>query len=152
MRKVLYITFTLSFLLSTMAFAADSKPLCIVADFETSGGASKSLSKSTAQIFMTALAYMGDYKVLSYKKQAKAMESLGKKSGASISKSDALELASVVEADIVVKGEVAKSGKSYEVSVEFIDVATGEVIKTGTATRKYQSGISKSIDEILGLT
>ena len=85
-------------------------------------------------------------------KQAKAMESLGKKSGASISKSDALELALVVEADIVVKGEVAKSGKSYEVSVEFIDVATGEVIKTGSATRKYQSGISKSIDEILGLT
>lgn len=152
MKKVLLITFALSLLLNAMAFAADSKPLCIVANFETSGGASKSLSKSTAQIFMTALAYIGDYKVLSYKKQAKAMESLGKKSGASISKTDALELASVVEADIVVIGEVSKSGKSYEVSVEFIDAATGDVLKTGSATRNYQSGISKSIDEILGLT
>ncbi len=152
MRKIILTAVALSLLLYTGSFAASSKPLCIVANFETSGGASKALSESTAQIFMTALAYMGDYKVLSYKKQAKAMESLGKKKGSAISSDDALELAAVVEADVVVTGEVAKSGKSYEVSMKIIDVATGKVIKTGSATRKTQSGISKSIDEILGLT
>jgi TolB-like protein len=152
MRKIILTAVALSLLLYTGSFAASSKPLCIVANFETSGGAAKALSESTAQIFMTALAYMGDYKVLSYKKQAKAMESLGKKKGAAISSDDALELAAVVEADVVVTGEVAKSGKSYEVSMKIIDVTTGKVIKTGSATRKYQSGISKSIDEILGLT
>lgn len=152
MRKIILTAVALSLLLYTGSFAASSKPLCIVANFETSGGASKALSESTAQIFMTALAYMGDYKVLSYKKQTKAMESLGKKKGSAISSDEALELAAVVEADVVVTGEVAKSGKSYEVSMKIIDVSTGKVIKTGSATRKYQSGISKSIDEILGLT
>jgi len=152
MLKVILITFALSLLVFTGSFAATSKPLCIVADFETSGGASKSLSGSTAEIFMTALAYIGDYKVLSYKKQDKAMESLGKKKGATISSKEALELAAVVEADIVVTGEVVKSDKSYKVSVTFIDTASGDVIKTGSATHKYQSGISKSIDDILGLT
>jgi len=152
MRKIILTAVALSLLLYTGSFAASTKPLCIVANFETSGGASKALSESTAQIFMTALAYMGDYKVLSYKKQAKAMESLGKKKGSAISSDDALELAAVVEADVVVTGEVAKSGKSYEVSMKIIDVATGKIINSGSATRKYQSGISKSIDEILGLT
>ena len=152
MRRVIFIVITLSLLVYTGSLAASSKPLCIVANFETSGGASKALSESTAQIFMTALTYAGDYKVLSYKKQAKAMESINKKKGADISSKDALELAAVVEADVVVTGEIVKSGKSYEVSVTFIDAATGEVIKTGSATHKYQSGISKSIDDILGLT
>ncbi|MCP4229072.1 MAG: hypothetical protein GY771_02855, partial [bacterium] len=114
--------------------------------------ASKTLSESTARLLMTAITYVGDYKVVSFKKQAKAMESLNKKKGEKISSSAALELAALVEADVVVIGKVSKNGKEYDVSVKFLDGETGDVIKSGSSSRKYRSGISKSIDEILGLT
>jgi len=152
MRKILIVSIALALLLSVGSLAATKKPLCIVSNFETDGGASKTLSESTARLLMTAITYVGDYKVVSFKKQAKAMESLNKKKGDKISSSAALELAALVEADVVVIGKVSKNGKEYDVSVKFLDGETGDVIKSGSSSRKNRSGISKSIDEILGLT
>jgi hypothetical protein len=152
MRKALIAVITLTLLFSLGSFAASKKPLCIVANFETSGGASKNLSESTARLMMTALTYVGDYKVVSFKKQAKAMESLNKKKGANISASDAKDLAALVEADVVVTGKITKNGNEYDLSVKFLDGGTGEVIKSGSSSRKYSSSLSKSIDDILGLT
>ncbi|UCE28231.1 MAG: hypothetical protein JSW52_05660 [Candidatus Coatesbacteria bacterium] len=148
----LYIVVLVSLVLATGAVAETKKPTVLVCNFETAGGAKTYLSESTAKMLMTALTYVGDYKVISEDKQIKLMESIGKKAGANISKSEAVGAAETAGSKYVVTGKITKDDKYYTVTVNFIETATGDVKETRSSRHKYQRNISKSIDDIVGLT
>jgi TolB-like protein len=148
-----YITVTVIFaILVVGVFAETKKPTVLVCNFETAGGAKTYLSDSTAKMLMTALTYIGEYKVLSEEKQLKLMESIGNKAGDNVTKTEAVEAANTAGAKYVVTGKITKDDKYYTVTVNFIDVATGDVIETRSSKHIYQRNISKSIDDIVGLT
>jgi TolB-like protein len=146
------IVFVISAFLVAGAFAETKKPTVLVCNFETADGAKTYLSESTAKMLMTALTYIGEYKVLTEEKQAKLMESIGKKAGSNITKSEAVEAAKTAGAKYVVTGKITKDDKYYTVTVNFIETATGDVKETRSSKHIYQRNISKSIDDIVGLT
>lgn len=151
MYKYIFIT-SLVLTLAVGSFADTKKPTVFVCNFETAGGAQAYHSDSTAKMLMTALTYVGEYKVISEEKQVKLMESIGKKSGEKITTSEAVEAAKKAGAKFAVTGKVTKDGKYYTVSVNIIDTATGTIAETKSSKHKYARAISKSIDEIVGLT
>lgn len=142
----------ISAVLVTGTYAETKKPTVLVCNFETAGGAKAYLSDSTAKMLMTALTYIGEYKVLSEEKQVKLMESLGKDPGDNISTSEAVEAAKTAGAIYAVTGKIMKDDNYYTVTVNFIDSATGNVLETRSSKHIYQRNISKSIDDIVGLT
>jgi len=147
-----YIALLVSFVVAAGALAEVKKPTVLVCNFETAGGAKTYLSESTTKMLMTALTYVGDYTVVSEDKQAKLMESIGKKAGANITKSEAVGAAETVGAKYAVTGKITKDDDNYTVTVNIIEAATGEVIETRSSKHMYQRNISKSIDVIVGLT
>lgn len=146
------IVIVIATVLAVGVYAETKKPTVLVCNFETAGGAKTYLSDSTAKMLMTALTYLGEYKVLSEEKQAKLMESLGKDPGDNVSTSEAVEAAKTAGAVYVVTGKIMKDDNYYTVTVSFIDAATGSVIETRSSKHIYQTNISKSIDDIVGLT
>lgn len=150
MRK--YIVLLVSLVLAAGALAETKKPTVLVCNFETAGGAKTYLSESTTKMLMTALTYVGEYKVISEDKQAKLMESIEKNAGANITKSEAVEAAEIAGAKYAVTGKITKEDKYYTVTVNIIETATGDIMETRSSKHKYQRNISKSIDDIVGLT
>jgi TolB-like protein len=150
MRK--YIILLVSLALAVGALAETKKPTVLVCNFETAGGAKAYLSESTAEMLMAALTYVGDYKVIAEDKKAKVMESIGKDAGDNITKSEAIGAAEKAGAKYAVTGKITKDGDYYTVTVNIIETATGDVKETKSSKHKYQRNISKSIDDIVGLT
>ncbi|UCH77773.1 MAG: hypothetical protein JSU81_08590 [Candidatus Coatesbacteria bacterium] len=136
------------------AQAKSAKHVVAVFYFETEGGARSYLGPVVANYMMTALAYIGKYKVVDPEKVAKVMEGSGIEEGETLPTADAVAMAKKLGAVVACRGKVtkAKSGDKYTVTVDFISTATGGVISSTSANATGEANLSKAVDRIVGLT
>lgn len=137
--------------LAPAAFSATTKPVIAVLNFETEG-AKVYWSSVMARYLMTAVAYMGEYKVVGPEKVAKIMEGSGIAEGGAVSTADAVKLAKQLGAAAACRGKLVKAGDQYTVTVDFISTVNGAIIATKSAKVTGEENLSKAIDRIVGLT
>ncbi|HUU56854.1 MAG TPA: hypothetical protein VMW93_05885 [bacterium] len=147
-------TLTVCFLTLTLAplsWAKTTKPVIAVFYFETQGARSY-VGPVVAKYLMSALAYLGKYKVVEPEKIDKVMEGSEIGEGDPVSTADAVKLGKRLGAVIACRGKVAKSGEKYTVTVDFISTANGAVVTSKSANVTGEANLSKGIDRIVGLT
>jgi TolB-like protein len=133
------------------AAAKSNKPVIAVFHFETSG-ANSYLGPVVANYLMSALAYLGKYKVIEPEKVAKVMEGEGIDEGEAVSTADAVAMGKKLGAIVACRGKIAKSGNSFTVTVDFISTANSAVISSKSSKVTGEANLSKGIDTIVGLT
>jgi hypothetical protein len=136
------------------ALAKTNKPVVAVFYFETGGGARSYLGPVVANYMMSALAYIGKYKVIAPEKVAKVMEGSGIEEGETLATADAVAMAKKLGAVVACRGKVTKaaSGNKYTVTVDFISTASGAVISSKSSNATGEANLSKAVDRIVGLT
>jgi TolB-like protein len=140
---------TLAF--APLAGAKTTKPVIAVLHFEAEGARSY-VGPVVAKYLMSALTYLGKYKVVAPEKIDKVMEGSGIGEGEAISTADAVSLGKKLGAVIACRGKVAKNGDKYTVTVDFISTANGAVVTSKSANVTGEANLSKGIDRIVGLT
>jgi hypothetical protein len=101
---------------------------------------------------MTALAYLGKYKVIEPEKIDKVLEGSGIDDGEAIPTGEAAKMGKKLGAIVACRGKVTKSGNKYTITVDFISTANASVITSNSANVTGEANISKGIDRIVGLT
>jgi len=141
----------LTMALAPLSWAKTTKPVIAVFHFETEGARSY-VGPVCAKYLMSALAYLGKYKVVAPEKIEKVMEGSDISEGEAVSTADAVALGKKLGAVIACRGKVAKSGEKYTVTVDFISTANGAVVTSKSANVTGEANLSKGIDRIVGLT
>jgi TolB-like protein len=145
-------------LLSTFAavcppasLAKSAKPVVAVFYFEADG-ASDYVGETVAGYLMTALAYLGKYKVVDPEKIKKISEGSDLSRGEALSTEKAAALGKKLGAIVACRGRVTKKGNKYTITVDCISTANGAVITSNSANVSGEANLSKGIDRIVGLT
>ena len=133
------------------SLAKSTKPVVAVFHFETAG-ANEYVGPVTAEYLMSALAYLGKYKVIEPAKIKKLMEGSGIGDGEAIPTAEAANMGKKLGAMVACRGKVTKSGNKYTITVDFISTANASVITSNSANVTGEANISKGIDRIVGLT
>lgn len=133
------------------SLAKSTKPVVAVFNFETVG-ANEYVGPVTARYLMTALAYLGKYKVIEPEKIDKVLEGSGIDDGEAIPTGEAANMGKKLGAMVACRGKVTKSGNKYTITVDFISTANASVITSNSANVTGEANISKGIDRIVGLT
>lgn len=141
----------LTLALGPLSWAKTTKPVIAVLHFETEGARSY-VGPVCAKYLMSALAYLGKYKVVAPEKIDKVMEGSDIGEGEAVSTADAVSLGKKLGAVIACRGKVAKSGEKYTITVDFISTANGAVVTSKSAKVTGEANLSKGIDRIVGLT
>ncbi len=147
-------------LLALLAFAAifppasvakSTKPVVAVFYFEADG-VSDYVGTAVAGYLMTALAFLGKYKVVDPEKIDKISEGSDIGKGKPIPTETAAALGKKLGAIVACRGKVTKRGDKYTITVDFISTANGTVITSNSANVTGEANLSKGIDRIVGLT
>ena len=141
----------LTLALAPLSWAKTTKPVIAVFHFETQGARSY-VGPVVAKYLMSALAYLGKYKVVEPEKIDKVMEGSDIGEGDPVSTADAVKLGKKLGAVIACRGKVTKNGEKYTVTVDFISTANGAVVTSKSANVTGEANLSKGIDRIVGLT
>jgi len=149
--RALILLGTLALICAPLSHAKTDKPVIAVFHFETQGARSY-VGPVVAQYLMTALAYLGKYKVVDPPKIAKIMEGSNIDEGEPVSIAAAAAMGKSVGAMIACRGKITKNGNKYTVTVEFISTANGAVINSQSANVTGEANLSKGVDRIVGLT
>jgi TolB-like protein len=149
--RALLLLCTLSLICASPSPAKTAKPVIAVFNFETES-ASDYLAPVVARYLMTALAYLGKYKVVEPEKIEKILEGSDIGEGEPISTATAAALGKKLGAMVACRGKVTKKGNKYTITVDFISTANGAVITSSSANVTGEANISKGIDRIVGLT
>lgn len=149
--RVLWFLCALSLIFASTSPAKTAKPVIAVFNFETEG-ASDYLAPVVARYLMTALAYLGKYKVVEPEKIEKILEGSDIGPGEPMSTATAAALGKKLGAMVACRGKVTKKGNKYTITADFISTANGAVITSKSANVTGEANLSKGIDSIVGLT
>ena len=149
--RVLWFLCALSVVFALSSPAKTAKPVIAVFNFEIES-ASDYLAPVVARYLMTALAYLGKYKVVEPEKIEKILEGSDIGQGEPISTATAAALGKKLGAMVACRGKVTKNGNKYTITVDFISTANGAVITSKSANVTGEANLSKGIDSIVGLT
>ncbi|GEM_PF-1314985 len=150
-RQVLLLLCVLFLIYAPPAPAKTAKPVIAVFNFETES-ANDYLGPVVARYLITALAYLGKYKVVEPEKIEKILEGSDIGEGEPISTATAATLGKKLGAMVACRGKVSKNGDKYTITVDFISTANGAVITSNSANVTGEANLSKGIDHIVGLT
>ncbi len=149
--RIVWLVSALALLCPPISQAKTAKPVIAVFYFETVS-ANKYLGPVTARYLMTALAYLGKYKVIEEGKIKKVLEGADFGEGDAIDTTTAATLGKKLGAMVACRGKVTKSGNKYTVSVDFISTANAAIITSNSANVTGEANLSKGVDRIVGLT
>jgi TolB-like protein len=148
--RVICLLSALTLLYPSVSPAKTAKPVIAVFNFETAN-ANDYLGPVTARYLMTALAYLGKYKVIEPEKIEKVLEGAGIGEGEAIETGTAATLGKKLGAMVACRGKVTKKGNKYTITVDFISTANAAVITSNSANVTGEANLSKGIDRIVGL-
>lgn len=149
--RILWVLSALALFYPSATQAKSAKPVIAVFNFETVS-ANDYLGPVTARYLMTALAYLGKYKVIEEVKIKKVLEGAGIGKGDAIDTTMAVTLGKKLGAMVACRGKVTKKGNKYTITVDFISTANAAVIASNSANVTGEANISKGVDRIVGLT
>jgi hypothetical protein len=134
-----------------LSWAKTTKPVIAVFYFETDGARSY-VGPVVARYLMSALTFLGKYKVIEPEKIDKIMEGSKIGEGETLSTGEAAKMGKRLGAAIACRGKVSKSGEQYTITVDFISTANAAVVTSKSANVTGEANLSKGVDRIVGLT
>jgi TolB-like protein len=149
--RIIWLLSALALFCPLVSQAKTTKPVIAVFYFETAN-ANDYLGPVTARYLMTALAYLGKYKVIEPEKIEKVLEGAGIGDGEAIETTTAATLGKKLGAMVACRGKVTKQGNKYTITVDFISTANASVITSNSANVTGEANLSKGVDHIVGLT
>ena len=125
----------------------DAREPIILADFESSSGDAE-LATITTEAFRIDLAQSSIVSLLPPDERAQAIARMDRAEDAPLYGDEARELAIREGIKAVIAGDIARTGSSFNISVELISAASGELLVAYRETAKDSSAIMTAIDEL----